>query len=252
MSAYRLVLEHRTHVGLVRQSNQDYLACYPEQGVFLLADGMGGHRAGEVAARIAVDSAAEVLLAGYARDAGDALQGMMLAGQAVEHANLSLRAAAADDAALEGMGTTLVLALFRPGRVFFAHVGDSRLYRLRDGVLHCLTRDHSLVQELIDQGVYRHRREAHAAGIGDNILTRSLGIRAEVEADLAECDVKPGDLYLACSDGLCGRVADTEILRRMSLEEELNDMADGLLRAALDAGGRDNISLILARSEPAG
>jgi len=250
MSAYRLVLEHRSHVGLVRQSNQDYLACYPEQGVFLLADGMGGHRAGEVAARIAVDSAAEVLLAGYARDAGDALQGMLLAGQAVEHANLSLRAAAADDAALEGMGTTLVLALFRPGRVFFAHVGDSRLYRLRDGVLHCLTRDHSLVQELIDQGVYRHRREAHAAGIGDNILTRSLGIRAEVEADLAECDVKPGDLYLACSDGLCGRVADTEILRRMSLEEELHDMADGLLRAALDAGGRDNISLILARPEP--
>lgn len=251
MSAYRLVVEHRSHVGLVRQTNQDYLACFPEEGVFLLADGMGGHQAGEVAARIAVDSAADVLLAGYAREAGDVLQGMLLTGQAVEHANLAVRAAAAEDASLKGMGTTLVLALFRPGRVFFAHVGDSRLYRLRDGVLHCLTRDHSLVQELLDQGVYRHRREAHAAGIGDNILTRSLGVRPEVEADLAESDVQPGDLYLACSDGLCGRVADAEILRRMSPDEQLDEIADGLLQAALDAGGRDNISLILARAEAA-
>jgi len=249
MSIRRLECETRSHVGLVRKSNQDYLECFPQDGVLLLADGMGGHRAGEVAARVAVKAAADVISSTSWEESADVLQSMLLIGGAVEGANQAVVQAGEENPDLAGMGTTLVLAVFRLGRVFFAHVGDSRLYRLRDGQLQCLTRDHSLVQDLVDEGVYVNRAAARAAGIGDNILTRSVGLRSDVEPDLGEEMLDPDDLYLICSDGLCGRVSDHEIGHIMSSEETLCQMGDNLLQLALDAGGRDNISLILARAE---
>jgi protein phosphatase len=247
MPAHALECEPRTHIGLVRATNQDFLESFPEQGVFLLADGMGGHRAGETASRIAVEAAAEALLGAQKRIGADDLEGLLRVGQAVEASNHAVRAAVERDPALAGMGTTLVLGMRGGSRLFFAHVGDSRLYRLRDGILQRLTRDHSLVQELLDKGLFGDRAEAHAAGIGDNILTRGIGLEPEVEVDVAHTDLQPDDIYLACSDGLTGGLTDKEIGGIMLAHPDLGLMADALLDAALQAGGRDNISLILVR-----
>lgn len=249
MPVHPLECEQRTHIGLLRKTNEDYLECFAGHGLFLLADGMGGHKAGEVAARIAVDVSAGALLPVQEQDRADDLESLLTLGQAVETANQSVYEAMQGEPDLKGMGTTLVLAMFRLGRVYYAHVGDSRLYRLRDGRLECLTRDHSLVQELLDKGAYPDRAAVHAAGIGDNILTRGIGLRPEVEVDVGDAELAPGDLYLACSDGLCGRVPDQTIARVMRSGQALAGIADELLQAALDAGGRDNISLILARTE---
>jgi protein phosphatase len=247
MTAHALECEPRTHIGLVRGTNQDYLDCFPEQGVFLLADGMGGHRAGETASRVAVEAAATALLNARERGAADDTEGMLRVGQAVEASNHAVRAAVERDPALAGMGTTLVLGIRVESHLFFAHVGDSRLYRLRDGELARLTRDHSLVQELLDKGLFGDRAEAHAAGIGDNILTRGIGLEPEVEVDVGHVGLHADDIYLACSDGLTGGLTDREIGEIMLGNPELGQMADALLTAALEAGGRDNISLILVR-----
>lgn len=249
MTVQVLECEQRTHVGLVRQINQDYLGCFDEQGVLVLADGMGGHQAGEIAARIAVEAAAESLLPVQEANTADDLESLLWVGQAGEAANQSVFAAMGKDSALSGMATTLVLALFRDKRVFFAHVGDSRLYRLRDGYLRSLTRDHSLVQELLDNGLFANREEVNAAGIGDNILTRGVGLQADVEVDVGDAEVCSGDVYLMCSDGLCGRVPDDEIRLTMLRHRGLDRIADELIEAALETGGRDNISLILARPQ---
>ncbi|MGB5199006.1 MAG: hypothetical protein WBR56_03805, partial [Sedimenticolaceae bacterium] len=149
---------------------------------------------------------------------------------------------------LSGMGTTLVVAVFRDGQVFYAHVGDSRLYRVRYGRMRRLTRDHSLIQRMIDDGVFVNRASAREAGIRDNVLTRSLGIQREAEVDVGSAVLEVGDTYLMCSDGLHGLRPDSAIARilrdpRGDLEQQVQSLVD----AALTAGGHDNISAILAR-----
>lgn len=247
MAAHSLECEHRTHVGLVRQHNEDYLTCFPDLGILVLADGMGGHQAGEVAARIAVEAAAEALLSVQEGDLADELESLLQVERAAECANQAVFAAVGRDPALEGMGTTLVAAMFRERRVYYSHVGDSRLYRLRDGTLRCLTRDHSLVQEVLDNGLFASRAEVQAAGIGDNILTRCIGLHPDVDVDVGDTDLRPGDLFLACTDGLCGKVSDQTIQHVMVASRTLGEMASDLVELALQAGGRDNISVILAR-----
>jgi protein phosphatase len=165
----------------------------------------------------------------------------------VEASNHAVRAEVDKDPSLAGMGTTLVVGMRVGSRLFFAHVGDSRLYRLRGDSLERLTRDHSLVQELIDKGLFGDREEAHAAGIGDNILTRGVGLEPEVEMDVGHVELRGDDIYLACSDGLTGGLEDREICRIMLAQRDPARIADALLDAALQAGGRDNISLIVAR-----
>lgn len=247
MPAHALECESRTHIGLVRGTNQDYLDCFPAQGVFLLADGMGGHSAGDTASRIAVEAAAASLLSAQESGVTDDLAGSLRVGQAVEASNHAVRTAVEKDPSLAGMGTTLVLGMRVGSRLFFAHVGDSRLYRLRGDSLERLTRDHSLVQELIDKGLFGDREEAHAAGIGDNILTRGVGLEPEVEMDVGHVELHSDDIYLACSDGLTGSLEDRDICRIMLAQPKPAGIADGLLDAALQAGGRDNISLIVVR-----
>lgn len=247
MAVHGLECEHRTHVGLVRHHNEDYLVCFPDLGVMVLGDGMGGHQAGEIAARIAVEAAAEALLPVQEEDSADDLESLLQVGRAAELANRAVFAAVEREPALQGMGTTLVAAMFREERVYFSHVGDSRLYRLRNGSLQCLTRDHSLVQEVLDNGLFGSRAEVQAAGIGDNILTRCIGLDPNVEVDLGDADVREGDIFLACSDGLCGRVSDQTIRHVMVASPTLKEMASDLVDVALQAGGRDNISVILAR-----
>jgi len=241
----------RTHVGKVRAHNEDFLLCLGDLGVMVLGDGMGGHRAGEVASKIAVEAAASELLAAQQADCAGELESLMCVGQAGESASEAVFSAVEQSPELQGMGTTLVLAMFREERVFFAHVGDSRLYRLRDGRLRSLTRDHSLVQELLDSGLFGSREEAAEAGIGDNILTRSVGLDRHVEVDVGDVELQPGDRFLLCSDGLCGKVADSLIGELLGQGDDLDRIADALLQAALDAGGRDNISLIVARRQAA-
>lgn len=248
MGADRLQVATRSHTGLVRSHNQDFLAVDAERGVVVLADGMGGHRAGEVASRIAADRALAELRSAQTGADNDAAAGSRQVGHAVERANQALFEACAKRPELSGMGTTLVVAAFRDRRVFYAHVGDSRLYRIRFGRLRRLTTDHTLIQRMVDDGVFVNRTEARRAGIRDNVLTRSLGIQNPAEVDVADVPVEPGDTYLICSDGLHGLIADKEIARILrDPAGDLDEQAQALLDAALTAGGSDNVSVVLAR-----
>jgi protein phosphatase len=237
-----------SNVGRVRHNNQDAFRIDVERGVVLVADGMGGHKGGEVASRVAADAVVRGLFAtgNAAAEEPSAMLGRL--GRVVEEANAALFRTVAVAPELDGMGTTVVVAVFRNGHVYHAHVGDSRLYRWRGGLLEPLTRDHSLVQSLIDRGVFETREQARAAGVGNNILTRGLGVEQNVEVELSSRPLEPGDLYLLCSDGLSGMVDDAAIADVLGeCGGHLDGAADELLRLALEAGGVDNVTLVLAR-----
>lgn len=247
MTVNSLDLACRTHLGLARQNNEDSFTADGDYGLLVVADGMGGHCSGEVASGIAVEAAAEELGHAQQEDLADDLRSLALVGHAVERANEAIFLAVAHEPELSGMGTTLVTAMFRDDRIYYAHVGDSRLYRLRDGRLRQLTRDHSLVQHLIDEGLFRDRAEAREAGVGDNVLTRCLGQDPNVQVDVGEADLEAGDLFLCCTDGLCGLVGDQLIQELLNKDEPLEIRAARLEAAALSAGGNDNVTLVLAR-----
>jgi len=247
MTVNSLEIACRSHVGLVRNNNEDSYTADGDYGLLVVADGMGGHCSGEVASRIAVEAAAEVLGHAQQDDAADELDSLLVVGRSAEVANGAIFAEVGRREDLTGMGTTLVAAMFRGDRIYYAHVGDSRLYRLRGGRLRCLTRDHSLVQHLVDEGLFRDRDEANEAGVGDNVLTRCLGQDPNVEVDVGDAPLKPGDLFLCCTDGLCGIVADERLEALMLNEEPLELIAARLEAAALSAGGPDNVTLVLVR-----
>lgn len=248
MSAIPLHVAYATDVGLVRKTNEDYLFVMAEQGIVALADGMGGHLAGEVAAEVAVEVAVGALRHSQRFGNMDTMQCLMHVGEAVERANQSIYTLAKSKPELSGMGTTLVLALFHHDRIFYAHVGDSRIYLLRNNRLMQLTRDHSLIQEVLDHGIFPNRGEAKEAGVGENVLTRSLGFTLETNVDVNEVMVGKDDLFLFCSDGLTGPLTEKKIQQLMSREElSLESRTKVLVKAAKDAGGRDNISVVLAR-----
>ncbi len=243
----------RTDTGRVREHNEDAVFANPHLGCVVLADGMGGYNAGEVASSMATTRLASELesaLAARAPHATDGPGGEAFAGQclrdAVADANAAIFQAAQDEAGYAGMGTTLVAALFFDDRVAVAHVGDSRLYRLRDGTLNLLTHDHSLLQEQIDSGLLSAEEARHS--LNRNLVTRALGVDPLVEVDLAEHLVLPDDLYLLCSDGLNDMVPDEEIaLALQTLSGHLELAATQLVEMANDQGGRDNVSVILVK-----
>ena len=243
----------RTDTGRVREHNEDAVFANPHLGFVVLADGMGGYNAGEVASSMATTRLASELesaLAARAPHATDGPGGEAFAGQclrdAVADANAAIFQAAQDEAGYAGMGTTLVAALFFDDRVAVAHVGDSRLYRLRDGTLSLLTHDHSLLQEQIDSGLLSAEEARHS--LNRNLVTRALGVDPLVEVDLAEHLVLPDDLYLLCSDGLNDMVPDEEIaLALQTLSGHLELAATQLVEMANDHGGRDNVSVILVK-----
>lgn len=238
----------RSHVGLVRSRNQDWTHADGDLGVIVLADGMGGHRGGEIASRIAVQAVTDALLPAQREDRADDMESLMRVGEAAEFANRALLEKSAQHPELRGMGTTVVLAIFRDERVFYAHVGDSRLYRVRYGRIRRLTRDHSLIQQMIDDGVFLNRNAAREGGVRDNILTRSLGMGLQAEVDVGDAVLEVGDTYLFCSDGLHNLVPDNIIARILrDSTGDLEEQAQALTDAALGAGGNDNISIILAR-----
>ncbi|MCB1774894.1 MAG: serine/threonine-protein phosphatase [Gammaproteobacteria bacterium] len=237
-----------THTGLVRQSNQDYIKGDTDLGIAILADGMGGHRGGEVASRHAVETAFSELAESQREPQSDAVQSQMWIGQALEVANRVLYDMSRSRRDLSGMGTTLIATIFRERQIFFGHVGDSRLYRLRHGRLQRMTRDHSLIQRLIDDGIFASPAEAREAGIGDNILTRSLGMHQSADIDLGVEALEPGDTFLICSDGLHGCVTDHEIATILrDPGSNLDRQVIALIDKAIDRGGPDNVSVVLAK-----
>lgn len=255
-STYAMRYEYHclSDTGRVRKNNEDAVFFDSQRGIALLADGMGGHHAGEVASAMAIahiqaDFAPWLDSAG--RDADSAAITSAMA-DCARHANSAIHQAAQADAARAGMGTTLVFGVFLPARIFIGHVGDSRGYRWRGGALQRLTRDHSVVQEYLDAGFIEEHEAATAPYRG--VLTRALGSEEAVEMDIGEHAPEPGDLYLLCSDGVTDMLADARIAELLAASARhpdntgtLEALAERVIGAANQAGGRDNASLVLAR-----
>ncbi len=242
MTAERqLVAAGRTDVGRERPHDEDAIHIDEEAGLLVLADGMGGYNAGEVASRLAVESVAEVV-----RSATELDRGPRLLEEAIVHANRSIRDAAADNSEHEGMGTTIVAGLLCEGSISIAHVGDSRLYRYRDGKLERMTTDHSLTQELLEQGYYT-QAEARRAN-NRHVVTRALGVRDSVEVASRLEPVAEGDIFLLCSDGLTDLVDDHSIQHTLKAAgEDLEQTTEQLIERANALGGHDNIGVIIGR-----
>lgn len=237
-----------TDVGNVRQYNEDSIAVDASLGLVVLADGMGGHRAGEVASVMATETViAGLKAAASAFDAGDReCQPLDVLGKSINRANEAIHDAGRADARYRGMGTTLACAVFHDNRIAFAHVGDSRVYRVRDATLALLTRDDSLLRDQVDLGMISATEARHSHN--RSLVTRALGIEARVSPHLAAEPALPGDVYLLCSDGLNDLVEDSDIeLIVTSLAANLPLAAHHLVQAAKDNGGFDNVSVILAR-----
>ena len=226
----------QTDVGRRRRNNEDHLFADPRRGVFAVADGMGGHAAGEVASEMAVAA-----VAAAAADPDSLVQ-------AVRAANTAILTRGTQERDKDGMGTTLTaLALSVHERRFrIAHVGDSRAYLLRGGALEQLTVDHTWVQQRVDCGdLTPEQARTHPLS---SVLTRSLGIDDAVEVDVVTGELRENDLFLLCSDGLTGMLADDELRAQLREERPLAETAGALVRAANDAGGTDNITVVLVRA----
>lgn len=240
-----------TDSGLIREHNEDAVTIDPEFGFAILADGLGGYNAGEVASGMTVNLVAQGLRQALPNSppqqldiASGKLNAYRLLDQQIQIANAAVYEAAQTQPQCAGMGTTIVSTLFFDNRLLIAHIGDSRCYRLRGEEFICLTRDHSLLQEQIDLGLVS-QEEARFADY-KNLVTRALGIEEEAEPDFTEYTVEPGDLFLLCSDGLNDMVEDQEIADILgSLRINLSVAAQQLVQSACDHGGRDNVSVIL-------
>jgi protein phosphatase len=231
----RLHYAVRSDVGHVRDGNED--SAYAGSRLVAVADGMGGHAAGEVASSVAITALAPLDDDAAGNDLLDALAA------ALEDANEQLRALTADNNALDGMGTTVTALLSAGGRLAVAHVGDSRLYLLRDGELTQVTHDHTFVQDLVDTG--RITAEQATTHPQRALLTRALDGRETVRADLSVREARRGDRYLLCTDGLSGVVSEETITDALQLAEP-QTAADRLVELALKGGGPDNITVVVA------
>jgi PPM family protein phosphatase len=237
-----------THVGLVRAHNEDSLRLEGETGVFVLSDGMGGYNAGEVASAIAVETVVNEL-AQFKRSL-DILYDpdpVTALAEAVELANRKIIETGALRPECLGMGATIVATMLMEDKLWFAHVGDSRLYRLRGTGLEQLTRDHSVGQEMRDAGVLTKEQARHYQGRG--VLTRALGVEPDVRPDVFCTDLQAEDVFIMCSDGLSDMV-DDELIGSLLLQRRktsCNTIATALQQAALEGGGNDNVTALVIR-----
>ncbi len=253
----KIELAELTDTGRVREHNEDAIGSNPDVGLMVLADGMGGYNAGEVASGIAVQIVTDLASEAAAREelgAIDSHSGLMrqsiILRDAVYRSNKIIYQTAQSQTHCEGMGTTIVACMFYDNRVSIAHVGDSRAYRLRDGKLEQMTLDHSLLQELVDRGFYSHEEAQRSTN--RNYVTRALGVEPTVEVEVHEFDVLPGDIYLLCSDGLPDMVEDDDIhLTISTFNASLDVVGQQLVDLANNHGGRDNVSVMLAQVKEA-
>ena len=253
----KLTFVGQTDTGRVREHNEDTIASDVDVGLLVLADGMGGYNAGEVASGIAVKTITNLVREGLAREdlgtidrsTGLARPSIVLR-DAITRANKIIYQTARSQAECEGMGTTVVAALFYDNRVSIAHVGDSRLYRQRGSQIAQVTMDHSLLQELVDRGFYSPEEAQRAAN--KNYVTRALGVEPQVEVEVQEHPVDKGDIFILCSDGLSDMVEDEDIRLTIStFGANLDTVAKQLIQLANENGGRDNVSVVLAQANEA-
>jgi len=236
----------KTHAGQVRPLNEDAVGADPESGLFILADGLGGYNAGEIASTMAVST----LLAELPAELDTARQNLSgfdpqrVLRESLIAMNSTIFRAALNSSAFEGMATTIVVAWLLGDRLWVAHTGDSRLYRLRGGQLEQLTRDHSFSQELLDAGMVTEE-EARLLP-AKNLVTRALGASAEVDPEVRDYALQAGDLVMMCSDGLTEMISFAEIGAQLSSHNgDVQEVARRLVDMANEAGGRDNVSVVV-------
>jgi len=248
----KLAIYGVSDVGLNREHNEDSISWDINLGLIMLADGMGGHNAGEVASELAVTAIRDALLDVLTPEivnskiikCDEALR------EAVIYANEEIHEQANRQAECAGMGTTVVITLFHDDKVTYAHVGDSRIYRLRRGEFRQMTQDHSLVQEMIDNG-YLSQEEAMISS-SRNLITRALGIAPEIEVDVTTEELDEDDVYLLCSDGLSDLVSEKDMAAILiDQRHNLGVASQQLVDAANERGGTDNISVILVAMQEA-
>lgn len=235
----------KTDTGLVRRSNQDFIFASdqpvgPLPNLFLVADGMGGHRAGDFASRYIVEHMKEHI------ENSDAASPVMILRKALEKANAGLFEESKGNPEREGMGSTLVAATIEDDMMYVANVGDSRLYLLRDSLAQ-ITRDHSLVEEMVARGKMERGSESYRNQ--KNIITRAVGIGKRVEADFFEVPLLEHDCILLCSDGLTNMVDDNEIRRVLKTDGTLEEKTNALIDEANGNGGKDNIAIVLVEPQ---
>lgn len=249
----KILIHGQTETGLVRDHNEDTINWNENIALAILADGMGGHRGGEMASAITVSTVLESITeknkklntgetdeeTGYSAES-------MLVHEAVAQANKNVHESSEANAQYRGMGTTVVVLLFYDNRFTVAHVGDSRLYRLRDGELEQITRDHSLMQELVDRGFYTPEQARNS--LNKNLVTRAVGIDSKVQIDIQEDIAMVDDIYLLCSDGVTDMIEDDLIKSAMAENsDDLETAAEEIIRLSNQYGGKDNISALLAK-----
>jgi protein phosphatase len=239
----------QTDPGLTRDNNEDVVAIDATTGLCILADGMGGYNAGEVASGMAAAFIKSELgrwldEAGRQANAREVHRAMEIC---VENANHSIFNAANSNPQYAGMGTTLVVGIFQEGRLVLGHIGDSRCYRLRGQELRQITKDHSLLQEQLDAGLITPAQAL--TSMNRNLVTRALGVEDTVQVEVNEHRVEIGDLYLMCSDGLSDMLLDEQIAALLLGGGTLTQKTHQLVEAANDAGGRDNISVLLVQTK---
>jgi PPM family protein phosphatase len=235
----------KTDTGRARDNNEDSVAVDEATNLAVLADGMGGYNAGEIASGMAT-AFIKSELSRWLTEAGDGAKSKEVRRAleiCVDNANLSIYNSANSNAHYAGMGTTLVVAVFRDDKLMVGHIGDSRCYRARKGEFEQITKDHSLLQEQLDAGLITKEQSVNSSI--KNLVTRALGVEEVVLLEVNEYAVEVGDTYLLCSDGLSDMAVDSSIAKIVTSEADLTQKADSLIQLANHRGGRDNISIVL-------
>jgi protein phosphatase len=236
----------RTDIGLVRSVNQDFYGVHPEKGIFIIADGMGGHPAGEVASKIAVEEIISFLDKNLPAGSGE--QEIFRAIEdSINSANLKILNEGRSDAKKSGMGTTVVAAVLSGTKLYAGWAGDSRAYIYRNGHIGQITKDHSYVQFLIDSGKMTEIESLthpHRA-----VITRAAGINEVIESDLVKAEIKPGDIIIICTDGVTGGITADDMINYFTHEDDPDEIAEVLISMSLKRGGNDNSTAIVIRIE---
>ena len=236
----------KTDIGKAREKNQDYYYVSEENDepkIYILADGMGGYKGGEVASKLATESVKKYIQSNFDSIIKDKESILKLIASAVEYANMVVYEKSKETQELEGMGTTLEVCLIYNNKAYIGHVGDSRVYRIRNEVIRKLTKDHSYVQQLIeDKKITREEAKTHPK---KNMITRALGCTPYVEPDLRARNFEKGDIFILCSDGLTNMVEEKQIYE--IIKEDIQMAAERLVDEANQAGGYDNITVIIIK-----
>ena len=236
----------KTDIGKAREKNQDYYYVSEENDepkIYILADGMGGYKGGEVASKLATESVKKYIQSNFDSIIKDKESILKLIASAVEYANMVVYEKSKETQELEGMGTTLEVCLIYNNKAYIGHVGDSRVYRIRNEVIRKLTKDHSYVQQLIeDKKITREEAKTHPK---KNMITRALGCTPYVEPDLRARNFEKGDIFILCSDGLTNMVEEKQIYE--IIKEDIHNAAERLVDEANEAGGYDNITVIIIK-----